>query len=412
MDIIRSQNSIKLVEGALLLLFASILLPSNIKSIAIGFFAVVSCLHFFKSGNTFNTRFFFLNSAVFIVMVFTLLYSDNLEYGVQRLIMFLSLVVFPLCFSMYSQKDINFLYRNKYRYLFAYIITVVLFNVIPFLWFYITHYSFIEMLEHFPMTMKLNVGKYGMHAIYLSMHCSVALIFSVYVLQSLTTKWKVICLIVLDLILVCFLLIYAKKGSMIGLTIVAFLFILFRRKKITIRPYLFALIGLMVLIVAIPRTRNKFLEFKKIEAVGEGAPTSTNIRYTIYNVAKDVILDSPILGYGVGDFRSVLTDKYHELEIPVLQEGRYNAHNQFLSFLIIGGIVALLAFICTLLINFIFAVKFNDELLILFIIFYGILMLTDNILEKEAGVVYFSLFFNFLTAKSLFAIPNHSDLRR
>ena len=181
---------------------------------------------------------------------------------------------------------------------------------------------------------------------------------------------------------------------------------IFQRKKLTIRPYLFALIGLLILVVAIPRTRNKFLEFKKIEVVGKGAATSTNIRYTIYRVAKDVILESPILGYGVGDYRSVLSDKYRDLGIPVLQEGRFNAHNQFLSFLIIGGAVALLAFLATLIINFIFAVRFNNELLILLIIFYGILMLTDNILEKEAGVVYFALFFNFLAARSLFALPD------
>lgn len=406
MDIKTHHKSIRLVEGALLLLFASVLLPSNIKSIAIGLFAVVSGIHFFKSRNSFNFKFFLVNSVVFIVMVITLLYSENVVYGVQRLTMFLSLAIFPLCFSMYSQEDVSYLFRNKEKYLSTYIITVVLFNIIPFMWFYITNYSFEEIIEHFPMAMKLDVGKYGMHAIYLSMHCSIAILFSLYVLPSLSIRWKMIGLIVLDVILICFLVIYAKKGSIIALTTVAFLFVLFQRKKLTIRPYLFALIGLLILVVAIPRTRNKFLEFKKIEVVGKGAATSTNIRYTIYRVAKDVILESPILGYGVGDYRSVLSDKYRDLGLPVLQEGRFNAHNQFLSFLIIGGAVALLAFLATLIINFIFAVRFNNELLILLIIFYGILMLTDNILEKEAGVVYFALFFNFLAARSLFALPD------
>ena len=398
-------KSIRLVDGALLLLFASVLLPSNIKSIAIGLFAVVSCIHFFKSGNTFNFKFFLVNSAVFTVMVITLLYSENVAYGVQRLTMFLSLAIFPLCFSMYSQEDVSYLHRHREKYLSTYIITVALFNIIPFMWFYITNYSFEEIIEHFPMAMKLDVGKYGMHAIYLSMHCSLAVLFSLYVIPFLSTRWKIIGLIILDLILICFLVIYAKKGSIIALTTVTFLFVVFQRKKVTIRPYLFALIGLLILVVAIPRTRNKFLEFKKIEVIGKGAPTSTNIRYTIYRVAKDVILESPVLGYGVGDYRSVLSDKYRDLGIPVLKDGRLNAHNQFLSFLIIGGVVAFLAFLATLIINFIFAVRFNNELLILVIIFYGILMLTDNILEKEAGVVYFALFFNFLAARSLFALP-------
>ena len=402
------QKSLRLPEGALFLLFASVLLPSNVKSIAIGLFAIISVFHFFKSKNTFNTRFFLVNGLVFIVVAITLLYSDNVEFGIKKLTIFLSLILFPLCFAMYSRDDIKYLHTHLERYFAVYIVTVALFNVIPFLWFYITHYSFDEMLMHFPMIMKIHVGKYKIHPIYSGMHCSAAILFSIYILRTLKSRWKIGGLLVINLVLILFLLIYAKKGSIIALVVVSFVFVLFQRNKRMIKPYIFAVVGLLVLMIAIPRTRDKFLEFKNIEVVTQGAPTSTNIRYTIYGVVIDVIRENPIAGYGIGDYRKELTDRYELLEIELLEEGGYNAHNQFLSLLLIGGLIALLAFLATLILNFIFAVRFNNELLILVIIFYSIMMLTDNIFEKESGVIYFALFFNFLSAKTLFA-PSTND---
>ncbi|WP_298323432.1 O-antigen ligase [uncultured Dokdonia sp.] len=399
------QKSLRLPEGALFLLFASVLLPSNAKSIAIGLFAVVSILHFFKSKNTFNFRFFIVNGLVYIVVASTLLYSDNFEFGIKKLTIFLSLILFPLCFAMYSREDIKRLHTHLERYFAVYIVTVALFNVISFLWFYITHYSFDEMLMHFPMIMKIHVGKYKIHPIYSGMHCSAALLFSIYIFRSLKSRWKIVGLLIINLVLVLFLLLYAKKGSIIALMVVSFVFVLFQHNKGLVKPYAFLIVGLLVLMITIPRTRDKFLEFKNIESITQGAPTSTNIRFTIYGIALDVIRESPIAGYGVGDYREVLTERYELLETKLLEEGGYNAHNQFLSFLLIGGLIALLAFLATLVLNFIFAVRFNNELLILVIIFYSIMMLTDNIFEKESGVIYFSLFFNFLSAKTLFATP-------
>lgn len=404
-----NNKSLVYLEGALFLLFASILLPTNVKSIAVGLFCAVSVYHFFKSKNTFNTRFFLVNAAVYFLIVITLIYSDNIAYGVRKLTSFLSLLLFPLCFALFSRNDMRYLYSRLDKMLGVYLVTVVLFNVIPFLWFYITHYSFSDMLIHFPTVMRVDVGKYGIHPIYLSMHCSVAILFSMFILRSLKSKWKIVGVLLLDAILILFLLLYAKKGPILALMIVSTLFILFQRKRAIVRPYIFTILGLVVLLIAIPRTRNKFLELQKIEVIGEGGPTSTNIRYTIYGVAKELIYESPILGYGIGDYRDVLNKKYESTGNSVLKEGRYNTHNQFLSLLTIGGVILLLAFLGTLAINLVFATRFNNELFILVLLFYGIVMLTTNILEREAGVIYFALFFNFLSARTLFVNPSDAS---
>lgn len=400
-------KSIIVLQGALLLLFASVVLPTNLKSIAIGFFALVSLYHFLKNKNVFNKRFFVVNALVYICIIGTMIYSDNITYAIRKSTTMLSLLIFPLCFAMYSKDDISTLYKNLEKYLSIYLITVVVFNVVPFLYFFITKYSFDDMMIHFHTLIRVGVGKYGIHPIYISMHCGIAILFSMFVLRSLQSRWKIAGILVLDGILILFLLLYAKKGPILALMLVSLLFVLFQRRKAIVKPYVFAALGLVVLMIAIPRTRNKFLELQKIEAITEGSTTSTNIRYTVYGLASELIFDNPVVGYGIGDYREALQKKYEYTGNELLINGRYNAHNQFLSILLIGGVLLLLVFISTLAVNFVFAVRFNNELFILVLLFYGVVMLTDNILEREAGVVYFALFLNFFTSKTLFApLPN------
>ena len=45
----------------------------------------------------------------------------------------------------------------------------------------------------------------------------------------------------------------------------------------------------------------------------------------------------------------------------------------------------------------VYAIRYNNQLLILVLIFYGIVMFTENILEREDGVIYFALFLSFFS---------------
>ena len=206
----------------------------------------------------------------------------------------------------------------------------------------------------------------------------------------------------MDIVLIAFLLLYAKKAPIIAFLIILTLFILFQRSKKYIVPYIFAVTGLVALIIVIPNTRGKFVELLKIESLDNGNVTSTNIRYTIYQSAQELIAESPLIGYGIGDYKDKLVNKYAEKGQSLLVEKGYNSHNQYFSLMIIGGVLLLLIFLCVLIFNFLYAIRFDNQLFILLLIFYGIVMLTENILEREQGVVFFAFFFNFFTLKSLF----------
>ena len=67
----------------------------------------------------------------------------------------------------------------------------------------------------------------------------------------------------------------------------------------------------------------------KIENLDQGEVTSTNIRYTVYVTAMQLIKQAPLAGYGIGDYNHVLRDTYMENGQAHLYEGQYNAHNQY-----------------------------------------------------------------------------------
>ncbi|WP_299675365.1 O-antigen ligase family protein [uncultured Dokdonia sp.] len=402
METNKSLTGIKIVRIAIGLLFALVVLPSNLKSIAILLFGVAVLINALQRPWHFDKRFFITNALLYVVIAVTYFYSADVDYGQRKLTQMSSLIVFPFVFAMLTKTEGKEIFKNLTTYLWIYVTGVFLFNVISFIWFFSTQYSFPEMMEHFGTVLRVKTGKYSIHPIYLSMHCSIAILFSFYILKELQSKIKIAVVLGMDITLVLFLLLYAKKGPLIALIIVFSLFVVFQRKQKLLKPYLLAVITLIVLTIAIPKTRDRFVELLKIEHLDKGEVTSTNIRYTIYDTAQRLILESPLLGYGIGDYNDALQEKYTQDGNTFLAERKYNAHNQYFSLLLIGGVICLVVFLCFTGINLIYAIRFNNQLLILLLIFYAIVMFTENILEREAGIIFFAFFLNFFSLKSLY----------
>ncbi|MEP0263376.1 O-antigen ligase family protein [Dokdonia sp.] len=402
METIKSFKRLTIVKIALGILFALVVLPSNMKAIAILLFGVAVLINSLQRKWHFDKRFFITNGLLYVAIAVTYFYSDNQEYGQRKLLQMASLIVFPFVFAMLTKAESKEIFKNLTTYLWIYVIGVFLFNVISFLWFFGMHYSFPEMMEHFGTILRVKMGKFNIHPIYLSMHCSIAILFSFYILRELRSKVKIATILGIDITLVLFLLLYAKKGPLIALIIVFSLFVVFQRKQKLLKPYLIAITTLIFLTIVIPKTRDRFVELLKIENLDKGEITSTNIRYTIYDTAQKLIVASPLTGYGIGDYNDVLQEKYTQDGNLLLAERKYNAHNQYFSLLLIGGVISLIIFLCTTGMNLVYAIRFNNQLLILLLVFYAIVMFTENILEREAGIIFFAFFLNFFSLKSLY----------
>lgn len=396
-------KSLRFLTYCLGMLFAMPILPSNAKSIAIGIFVAAMLWYVLKHRPRFNKWLLITNGGLFLLLGLTYFYSSDGSYAIRKLSTMSTLLLFPSVFSLLSDAHKEEIFKRRNHYLVIYLFAVFLLNVIPFLWFYITHYSWDGMLTHFPTVMRVDTGKWSIHPIYLSMHCSIAILFGFYILKAMISKLKITIVLVMMITLLLFLFLYAKKGPMLALVIVFTLFVLFQKRKKLVAFYIVTIIGFISLTLLIPRTRDKFIEMQNIEVLKEGKVTSTNIRYTIYKLTQELIVESPIYGFGIGDYNNKLDEKYIENGDQILIEGSYNSHNQYFSLILMGGVLALLAFLLMMGMNLVFAIRFNNQLLILILIFYGIVMLTENILEREGGVIFFALFLNFFASKSLYA---------
>ena len=76
---------------------------------------------------------------------------------------------------------------------------------------------------------------------------------------------------------------------------------------------------------------------------------SFGIRFVIYKNASELIKEFPFFGYGIGDYNDKLKESYKKNN-PSL-EVYYNSHNQYISFLLVGGLFLLLLYFIFFLIS-------------------------------------------------------------
>jgi O-antigen ligase len=388
-------NLLKIFFG---LMFGIMLFPSIVKSVIIIIFSLIIFFLVSKRGFVINKTFFVINSSVYIGFIITMLYTSNFSEASLKLQTSFSLFLFPLLFSMLKRSDVLEVLKNSKIYLVVFIVATFLYNIIPFLWYYFTHYSLEDVIKHYPLIIIKDIGKYGIHPIYMSMHCAISILFSIYLFREIKTKLIKIILFLINLSLIYFLIVYSKKGPIIALISVLFLWSFFKDKKIR-KYYFLAIIAALLLLISIPKTRNNFLELIKIEEARSMFANSTNIRYSIYKTSFLLIKSSPFIGYGIGDFNDQLKIEYKKNNYFLLSK-EYNSHNQYLSFLLIGGIPLLFLYLYFLFYNINLSINHKNYLLLVVLSFYSLVMLSENILERENGVIFFSFLINFFTLKN------------
>lgn len=237
------------------------------------------------------------------------------------------------------------------------------------------------------------------------MHCCVALLFSFYLKRNKMSNLKRVVLFFLQSSMVLFLVLHAKKGPILAFIFTILVYLLISNKKI-LKVYGPIIIGLIVLFISIPKVKNRFLEIFTIQKLTESNQNSTNIRVAIYENSINLIKQSPLFGYGIGDYNTELRKSFIVNNQTVLLDKEYNTHNQFLSFMMIGGPLILFGYFYFFIKNVRLSYLRGNKIFILVLIFYSTVMLTENILERENGVIFFSFFI------SLFGFNNYNNIEK
>jgi len=115
-------------------------------------------------------------------------------------------------------------------------------------------------------------------------------------------------------------------------------------------------------------------------------------RVPIWKSSLHVIKQHPVSGVGVGDASMEISNTYLEAGYTEAYYDNMNAHNQFLEILVANGIIGFVIFMTMTGYMIIRAVTQRSLIYILFILIFLMFFMFESILNRIAGVTFFSLF--------------------
>jgi O-antigen ligase len=114
-------------------------------------------------------------------------------------------------------------------------------------------------------------------------------------------------------------------------------------------------------------------------------------RLLIWESVLEVSEEHSLFGTGVGNDQEILNNNYRQKNLIPFYEKSLNAHNQFLQAFLVFGVLGLLFFVVYLLYPLIMGLRLNDSYLTGFGIIILMNALTESILNRQSGVLFWTL---------------------
>jgi hypothetical protein len=140
------------------------------------------------------------------------------------------------------------------------------------------------------------------------------------------------------------------------------------------------------------RIEKVFWEISDYRHTGDPTNHSFMQRVELWKASLAVIADHPLAGVGTGDVRGDFASKLREVNSP-LQASNMRSHNQFLAMAIAFGLPGLALFLVVLFYPGLKNKRFRNYFFISFFIIAFLSMLTEDTLESQPGVSFFSFFY-------------------
>ncbi|HKR05113.1 MAG TPA: O-antigen ligase family protein, partial [Bacteroidia bacterium] len=236
---------------------------------------------------------------------------------------------------------------------------------------------------------------YYFHPSYLSLYFSFAIAILFFQILA-NNKTVYIRNIILMLLFTGMILLLSSKTGIISIVLICilyFLIIVIRKRKI--KYYIsFLLVG-GILYFAVKNFNSRINNAAKIlvESKFDVASTeSTAARVNIWNVSLDIIKENLLLGVGTGDVKDELFKFYQQQKMTGPLQNKLNAHNQFLQTFIALGVMGFLLLILSLIIPGFYSLSNKDWIYSMFLALITLNLLTESMLERQNGVIFYAFF--------------------
>lgn len=347
---------------------------------------------------------FFLFILFYLWQIVGMTYSDNPSGGWRNIILRISLFLFPvLLFSpgLLIQKKVKTLLRVFAICTQSFVFFCVLYAI----------YRSIDYTSGYLKFNPLTPGTGGtnyffgaefsifQHPSYLAMYAilSVFISFEAFfdssVKQVIRVLWAVACFCLLVSI---YLLASRAETLTVIIALPAYFLCKFRIRSLKRIVVLLAIIALVVFFILIPvfksnpRFSTYFDEKSKKELSSKILEES---RITIWKSSFNLIRRNFVLGVGTGDIQDELNKEYNLIpENNLAIQKNLNAHNQYIEILLENGVIGIILFLSIFGMMMFISIKEKNTLYLIFVIIVFISFMFETMLNRLAGVSFFSIF--------------------
>lgn len=355
---------------------------------------------------------------VFILGVF---WSSDTKEAFKELTAAISLVVIPFIFVYFDKY-----YKSNYHIIFIMFIFSCILKYFIFLFHLLDfHPEAIFSLPYWKTVLvRLNRLFYerSIHPTYFSLFMGISIYLASYLSYISKRKWQKFSWGIVVLILLAIMISLMAKMPILSLIVslltISIVSIIkkYNRKRLTSYLIGFSLIvlSLSYYLYKVPNTfiqdynnyKNLLLgknisdsyDYSKYGSSSELESWKKTNRIFLWQSGIQVWKDNWFIGTGTGDYKMILNKKYKENGYLHLAEANMNTHNQYLSYIVQYGILGFVILLCLILI-LVLAYKSESYLFAGVCIFILGTFFTENILERQWGIVCFSFFTSLLLLK-------------
>lgn len=351
-----------------------------------------------------KNKFVFIFIVGYLISFISVLYSQNKADGLFSVQKQLSLLIFPLI--LYTIK----LNKKIVRYiLYSFSCGCLIVAISSFLYAIYKNYKENALNSIIPELFATNMSSelFDISHVYFGMYVSFTIIILSFTLVSRVKHSSISIFIVLLIgFLLFFLFLLGGKMSIISLSLLAFIvciFFIFQSKR-WFFGILFFVVPIGVFIITMNNSqyaKKRFLALfdSSNYEVGDNSWNSIASRVSILKCTNEIFKKDPIVGIGIGDIRDKLDECNEGLMFHSLKG--MNPHNQYLQYLLGTGLIGLIVFMISFIYPFVIAYFEVNKLYLCFIFIFSFCCLTESMLERQYGVMFYSffnslLFFHFI----------------
>ena len=236
------------------------------------------------------------------------------------------------------------------------------------------------------------------HPTYMGIYIAFSICVLIYKFQKNLIPGKHITLhAALGLLLLIFLLFLSPKMPLVALLLIGVY--VFINLKFSLKKY-FILLSVFIIVVSgyflIPSFQQRWLETSSFISTPENSfsfsENSLSIRKIIFEIDMNMLKPFWIKGTGPGNLQAYLDNYYYYVSVSTKTLiGSYNTHNEYLNIWLSFGILGILFFAGLLFFHFRKAYLMGNLLYVYFLVLICCCFLTENILDRQRGVVFFAL---------------------